>query len=114
MSLKDECVTLILHVTADGVQSRSRDGGLPYTDVGSEAGRRSSPPPALPLYFGVAARCFQSISPAAPGCSPQGCVVTALWEAAAQSVHGSLRAQDAALSPWLPMGGVCSEEMKAQ
>ena len=74
--------------------------------------QRSSP--ALPLYFGVAARCFPEYFPSGSWVLPQGCVVTALWEAAAQSVHGSLRAQDAALSPWLPTEGVCSAEMKAQ
>lgn len=115
--IKDECVTLILHVTADGVQSQSRDGGLPYTDVGSEVGRRSSPPLALPLYFGVSAGCFPEYFPSGSWVLPPrlrghrslGGSRTECPRASQGPGHGT-----EPLAAHGGGGGVCSEEMKTQ
>ena len=59
---------------------------------------------------------FQSISPAVPGCSPQGCVVTALWEADAQCPRASQGPGHGTdpMADHVGGGGVCSEEMKTQ
>lgn len=73
-------------------------GGCLYTDVGSGSwqAQQSLPSSASTL---ASLQMLSEYFPSGSQCSSQGCVVTALWEAAAQSVHGSFRAQDVALSP---------------
>lgn len=114
--IKDECVTLILHVTADGVQSRSRDGGCLTQMLALKLAGVAVLPQLCFSTLASLPDAFQSISPVVPGCSPQGCVVAALWEAAAQCPRAS-QGPGRGTEPLAAHGGggsVCSEEMKTQ